>query len=72
MHHWLFHLLRIIYINLIFAIMIRCLTMRMISIQGYGNFVFDKIFRHFVIASQIYIVDHLEISLGIIIFAAKN
>ena len=28
------------------------------------KFVFDKIFQHFVIASQIYIGDHLEVSLG--------
>lgn len=28
------------------------------------KFVFDKIFRHFVIASQIYIGDHIEVSLG--------
>jgi len=28
------------------------------------KFVFDKIFQHFVVASQIYIGDHLEVSLG--------
>jgi len=28
------------------------------------KFTFDKIFRHFIIASQIYIGDHLEVSLG--------
>ena len=28
------------------------------------KFVFDKIFRHFVFASQIYIGDYLEVSLG--------
>lgn len=28
------------------------------------NFTFDKIFRHFVIASQVYIGDYLEVSLG--------
>ena len=34
------------------------------STNNQKNFTFDKIFRHFVIASQIYIGDYLEVSLG--------
>src|SRR6476659_4026778 len=46
--------------------MTRCLAMIIISIKAImiKKFVFDKIFRHFVIASQMYIGNYLEVSLG--------
>ncbi len=34
------------------------------STNNHKKFTFDKIFRHFVIASKIYVGDHLEVSLG--------